>query len=169
VELARELEAAVASLRAALDGFAGVHVEDKGLTASVHFRNAAREDAPLVRHIVESRVGRVFDHLEVHSGKAVFEVRPRAGWGKGDAARWIRDHAGLRDPLPVCMGDDETDEDLFLALPEALSVRVGGPDGTGARYFADDWTGAICLLSEIHAEWERRGVSRAGDRGQTRR
>ena len=35
------------------------------------------------------------------------------------------DHAAGRDALPIFMGDDVTDEDAFMALPEGITVKVG--------------------------------------------
>ena len=40
---------------------------------------------------------------------------------------------GRRDPLCVYFGDDQTDEDAFAALPEAITLKVGVGE-TRAQY-----------------------------------
>jgi trehalose 6-phosphate synthase/phosphatase len=59
------------------------------------------------------------------------EVREAAAHKGTTALRWTVDHPGS---VIVAAGDDETDEDLFAALPaSAWTLRVG-PGGSRARY-----------------------------------
>ena len=126
-EIAKRLESRLDSIR-------GVRVENKALTLSVHYRRAAPQDVPQVDSIVRGALADVDDRFLLSHGKAVIEVRPRVSWNKGAAAVFIRDQAGLRRALPVCVGDDTTDEDLFRAMPDAISIRVGMRSG---RSFAE--------------------------------
>jgi trehalose-phosphatase len=65
-------------------------------------------------------------------------------WNKGAAAQTILGRAFGSEWAPrvavVYLGDDRTDEDAFMALPDpAVTVKVGSPTSlTAARYVAAD-------------------------------
>lgn len=110
------LEAAAAEIEPGLGAFPGAFLEDKGLTLSVHYREAREEDEPRVREIVVRAVGNRAG-LRLTEGKKVLEVRPRVEWDKGRAVEFLLDQ--LRPPpgAPVLyLGDDTTDEDAFRVL-----------------------------------------------------
>ena len=112
----------------------GVIVEPKGLTTSVHFRNVAPEQWDRVAQIV-SHVVATDDDFVLTSGHRIWEVRPRAPWHKGHAVHWVMRQLGDQGRwLVFFLGDDCTDEDAFASLPEGVTVRVGDPSPTNARY-----------------------------------
>lgn len=122
----RALEELLDRLRAALSPFPGVFVEDKGLTASVHYRKMdlgkLSEIAGLFRNIVRDYK----QSFRITQGKKVFEIRPITAWHKGDAVNWILDTMG-DGRTPVYIGDDITDEDAYRALKgRGVSIAVGG-------------------------------------------
>ncbi len=82
----------------------------------------------------------VFDDNPFHitEGPKVLEIRPRVGWDKGMAVRWIQQASGHPNALPVYIGDDTTDEDAFLALPDGITVSVGKGRETSAQYFLEN-------------------------------
>jgi trehalose-6-phosphatase len=51
---------------------------------------------------------------------------------------WIKEALAKREPLSLYVGDDATDEDAFLALPEGLTISVGNARQTSARYYLED-------------------------------
>ena len=118
-----------------LGSYSGAWVENKGLTATIHFRQVD----PNLRYKL------VWDcRQELHSfglnvgmraGKCSLEIHPRVGWDKGRALSFIRDIAGLQDSRCMIFGDDSTDESMFRALPSEITVRVGRAARTQARYF----------------------------------
>lgn len=120
-------------LRVRLNDIPGVEVENKVLSASVHFRRAPAGDLPEIRQAVEDAV--VFNDNPFHitQGRKVLEIRPRVGWDKGRAVRWIQQASGLLDALPLYIGDDSTDEDAFLALPQGMTIKVGQANVGKAR------------------------------------
>lgn len=120
-----------------VDGIPGTLIENKRLTASVHFRQVPEEYHPRVRGAVDSAFAPNVAQFELFSGHSVLEIRPRSVGNKGTAARWLSETLGGPDVPTIFMGDDRTDEDAFLALPEAITVKVGPPAGTAARYFVD--------------------------------
>jgi len=112
----------------------GVEVENKGLAVAVHYRRAASSARVRVLESVRSALRRTGPCFQLRSGRKIYEILPRTGWNKGSAIRWILHRMGNADSLPIYLGDDVTDEDAFAALPEGVTVRVGGATGTLAAY-----------------------------------
>jgi trehalose-phosphatase len=113
---------------------AGVYVEYKGLTTSVHYRQAGQHDVVRVEGAVRGAVARQAGRFRVNAGKKVFEIVPRTNWHKGAAAQWINRRLCLDEQLSIYFGDDTTDEDAFSSLPQAITVAVGEMGSTSARY-----------------------------------
>jgi trehalose 6-phosphate phosphatase len=109
-------------------------VEDKGLTATVHVRQTPTVFQGRVRQIVEECVAAHRLLFHVTTGDMVHEIRPRVNWNKGAALRWIQQRLGMRGTAVVYLGDDDTDEDAFAALPNEITVRVGHSPATLANY-----------------------------------
>lgn len=138
------LERVLEEISEALDPVPGVIVEDKDVTATVHYRNAPPDCHEEVRIAVEGAVDDRPD-LRVTEGKASFELRPDANADKGRAVELFRDnHDGY---LPMYVGDDETDESAFRAvLPEGIGVHVGTRSDTAAKYRVDDPAAVTAML-----------------------
>ena len=96
--------------------------------------------------------------LAVRPGRQVLEVWPQVTWDKGRAAGAILERAFGASwsgrVTVVYIGDDRTDEDAFMALPEpAVTVKVGSPMyGTAARYVARDVDEVARFLQRL-TEW----------------
>jgi trehalose 6-phosphate phosphatase len=111
---------------------AGVSVEDKGVSATVHYRTAPDPEAAR-RSIVEA-IGEPGEGVELRPGRMSVEIRPVGLGDKGAATRQIVERFGLRGA--VVMGDDVTDLDMFDAIAalreagmlRAAIVAVGGTD-----------------------------------------
>lgn len=130
----------------------GVIVENKGVTATVHYRLVADEDVPVVQNAVESLV-ETRDDVRVTTGKAVLELRPAVEWDKGRAVQQLTDELVPSDEtwLSVYVGDDTTDESAFAALPDrGLAVKVGTDPDTRASYRVADPDEVRTLLSWLH-------------------
>lgn len=124
-------------LSAKLSSVPGVMVENKGLTLTVHFRQAEPDAFEEVRRAVHTTLAASDHPFHLTSGNKVFDVRPRVDWDKGHAIYWIKENAGLTAPLTIYIGDDVTDEDAFKVLREDVTVKVGPPDETLAQYFVE--------------------------------
>ncbi len=121
-------------LEAALAGVRGVLVERKGLTATVHYRQVPVDLQGWLEAAVGLTMRRYDSRLSLRPARKAWEVLPRIDWNKGSALLFVlRCLAGER-PLVICAGDDVTDEDMFRAVPEAISIQVGGRSPTAARY-----------------------------------
>jgi trehalose 6-phosphate phosphatase len=147
----RPADPAVRSVVAAFDAFAatrpGVIVEDKGVSAGLHYRgapDAAEAAEDLARRLAE-KTG-----LAVQPGELVFEVKT-PGTDKGTALTAFMAEAPFADGTPVMFGDDLTDEHAFRAAAAlgGFGVLVGPMRETSARYRLDgvpqvlDWLEAV--------------------------
>lgn len=149
-----ELRACARSLASALKGLAGVQVEDKGLTLSVHYRRAQREDAG---ERVRAAVARACEGGAFHvtEGKKVVEIRPAVAWDKGRATAYLLEVVeGARSAsVPALfVGDDRTDEDAFRVLEgrgAGVLVAEAPPAGTAAAAYLRDPSEVASLLEGL--------------------
>jgi trehalose 6-phosphate phosphatase len=100
----------------------GVVVENKDLSASVHYRLV--EDQGITVDLLKQLVRAVSElhELNVTDGKFVLEIRPRSVVNKGTAIHDIALELGLAGV--VYLGDDVTDVDAFRALKTLESTSV---------------------------------------------
>ena len=145
-------------LSAALDSIAGVIVEDKGLSLSVHYRLVKKSEENLVAETFQQVISPSLNEgkVRVSSGKKVWEVRPPIDWHKGKAVAAItREIKALLKPeqlLTIYLGDDTTDEDAFKVIhrPEGWSIFVGGENlSSSAEYFLNSTTEVEKFLSNL--------------------
>jgi trehalose 6-phosphate synthase/phosphatase len=124
-------------LRMYVDRVAGSLFEEKEFSVAWHYRQCDPE-------LGEQRAKELIDDItqftanfdvQVLEGKKVVEVR-NSGINKGSAATQLAHE--LQPDLIIALGDDQTDEDMFRALPSsAVTIRVGGPF-SNARYSLKD-------------------------------
>ncbi|OGC07007.1 trehalose-phosphatase [candidate division WOR-1 bacterium RIFOXYD2_FULL_36_8] len=117
--------------------FYGVEVEDKKLTASLHYRKVAASLQGKVKALATEVLSPHVKNKEivVTYGKKVIELRPPINWNKGHAVLWILKKLKDKKMLPIYIGDDSTDEDSFHALREkGLTFYVGKKRKTLAKY-----------------------------------
>jgi trehalose-phosphatase len=126
----------LAKIRERTAQFPNLLIEDKGVTASIHFRSMAPNLAPIVRRIVKNTIRRNSSAFKLADGKKVLEIRPDLNWNKGTGIQELRRRFYLRgNPLMVYIGDDRTDEDAFRVLGRsAVTIHVGRRKDTQARY-----------------------------------
>lgn len=145
------IEAARQLLSRGLSSFPEIWIEDKGLCLVLHYRrapaSAVRRARPLVRAILK-----VFDDdLRLMNGNKIWEVLSREVKGKGEAVRAVLGELS-GSPLAVYLGDDTTDEAAFAALRVGITVRVGTPRNTRARYYLRDPEEVRQFLERLEAE-----------------
>jgi trehalose-phosphatase len=143
-----ELRHVVMQLELAISDTAGIEIEHKGLSASVHYRRVNADLHEWVRQTVCDVVSksRSFVCLD---GKMVVEVRPRIDWHKGHAVTWILDSVLPSQTLPLYVGDDISDEDAFAVIPNGIAVHVGEPSHTCAAYWVPDLSAVRDFLSNL--------------------
>ena len=129
LELVPDADRWAERLQAFLDGVDWPEVENKRLTAALHYRNVRDEDAPQAAlEVVAARARSA--GFRTRFGRKVLELLPPLDVNKGTAVqRLLADH-GLRRALYA--GDDTTDLDAFAALdPLELGVRVAVASAEG--------------------------------------
>jgi trehalose 6-phosphate phosphatase len=119
-----ELDAEASAWEARLHGFLAEtdwpEIEDKGLSAALHYRNAPDESK--ARAAAKEIASRARDAgFEARFGRKVLEVLPPLAANKGTAVQRLLEQHGLERALYA--GDDTTDLDAFRAL-EALELGV---------------------------------------------
>lgn len=140
------------TLAVRLQSIAGVIVENKTLSISIHFRCVAAHQLQSLRRILEDTVAEGKHRLRLTQGHKVIEIRPLVDWHKGQALRWIQDQLGQREALVLYVGDDETDEDAFYTLQDAITIKVGDPSDTSANYHLespDNVREFLCWLERV--------------------
>ncbi|MBP9865506.1 MAG: trehalose-phosphatase [Candidatus Omnitrophica bacterium] len=123
------------NLKEGFHGIPGILVEDKTYTLSVHYRNLPQKFLPIFREKLKA-MQKKYAHLPLtwKTGKKVWAVHPKIEWDKGAAALYICCH--FPKALPIVIGDDVTDEDMFKALRRnAITIRVGRSRKSLARYY----------------------------------
>lgn len=126
-ELCWELERRFQCIRGAM-------VECKQHTATVHFRQVPSELRSWIRATVAATIRPARHLLYVAPALQALEIRPRIAWNKGSVVRLLLGTMRAGSPALVCAGDDRTDEDMFGILPGEISVKIGAPAQTRARY-----------------------------------
>ncbi len=138
---AGDIEQAYELLQIALAPLKGVFTEHKGLSLTVHYRQAQTATAATVKDTVEKAISGLVQSgvLTVSTGKMAFEIRPRLEWDKGKAISWVI-AAYPPDTLALFFGDDRPDEAGFAAVQDAggLGIFVGAArEATVAVYRVD--------------------------------
>lgn len=146
-------------LRRRLRHVPGAIVEEKGLSASVHYRLTPHPRVEEVRIAVFEEVGRLAPRsVVVRQGKMVLELRPAVAWDKGAAVQWLLrrtyGHDWAASACAIYIGDDRTDEDVFRVMPDpAFTVKVGeAPYTTAARYMVRD-VNEVRQFLDLLAAW----------------
>jgi trehalose 6-phosphate phosphatase len=124
---AEQLAAAVARFRDVV----GLPVEDKRLSLSYHFREAADETAATARLEEVAEQARAAG-LDPRWGRKVLEIRPPVPADKGTAVRALLERSKAARALYA--GDDTTDLDAFAGLADAglehaVRIAVASEEG----------------------------------------
>ncbi len=142
------MEAVRPVLRAAVRRTDGSTLEEKSGSMAFHYRAtepqlSLRRAQELKQTLLAHPLAAAFDVLE---GNRVLEVRQR-GVNKGVVVPTLLEaHPGA---AILAVGDDRTDEDLFMALPaDAVSLHVGSGQ-SAARFHVADVAAVRALLARL--------------------
>lgn len=125
----------------------GVLVEDKGMSAGLHYRQAPQvEDlAVALAQKLCAQTG-----LELQPGALVLELKT-PGSNKGLALERFMQHPPFDQGVPIMIGDDLTDEYGFEAAVKqgGFGILVGSERQTAARYRLDDVSAVLSWLDQL--------------------
>ncbi|MBS3814995.1 MAG: trehalose-phosphatase [Hadesarchaea archaeon] len=135
-------------------GIDGVIIEDKGLTASVHYRLVQESEVQELKQLLEDLLESYQEEglIETMFGKKVLEIRPNLSWDKGKAVLWLLESVGIEDEgFVIYLGDDETDEDAFQVIRNrGIGVLVSEEEMDSlAQYRLQDVKEVNTLLSRL--------------------
>jgi trehalose 6-phosphate phosphatase len=116
-----------AKLEPLVSGHEGLLLERKIGSVALHYRARPELGKLCAEAVAEAVKGA--PELSILPGKMVFEIRPD-GVTKGTAVKAFLAEAPFRGRMPVCAGDDVTDEFAFAAVNEAggLTIKIGEGD-----------------------------------------
>lgn len=125
----------------------GCEIEHKGITATVHYRNADISSPDVIEERVQSIVDDIGARdLQLVPGKEIVEIRPAIDWDKGHAVQQFEEQC-RGECLTIYIGDDTTDEDAFRAIePDGIGIYVGTDSDTTAPYYVPDVEGVTAFL-----------------------
>lgn len=150
---ASEIRAVCEEIERRVGDIEGCLVENKGVTATVHYRQADADAFSEIRTAIRDAIDDVApDALDVSTGKAVVELAPAVPWDKGRAVSLFRDD--VPDTwTTMYLGDDTTDEHAFRAIaPTGVSIHVGSDDETAAVHRTPDPDTVERLLEWLASE-----------------
>jgi trehalose 6-phosphate phosphatase len=138
----------VRRLRRELAPLAGVVIEDKTYSVTVHYRQARNKQR--IKRTVAAAV-RALRGARIIGGNEAVNLVPRGAPDKGEALERAR--RLLVCDTAIYVGDDETDEDAFgAARPERLlAIRIGNARRSRARYRLRDQRQIDQLLQALLA------------------
>ncbi|MDO8479799.1 MAG: trehalose-phosphatase [Candidatus Rokubacteria bacterium] len=154
--LAQELSECLAPLP-------GVEVEIKELGVTVHTRRVDPSAVPVIIAQAEELRRKSASEFKVCQSESTVDLFPDLDWRKGSSALWILEQwvrEGRGQPVVVYLGDDDADEDAYLALREhGYAVHVGRL-AAATPYWVVDRAAAIDLLAQIAFAWSVHSLGR---------
>jgi trehalose 6-phosphate phosphatase len=145
------IEHAVREAQARLGAIRGIWIEDKGLSFSVHHRDADEAAAEAAGAVLGDLLAPWRDHLHILNGSRVWEVLPKEIPGKAAVVEEVLRQRSAPAAV-VYLGDDGTDEMAFSVLSDQITVRVGRDSGTRARYLVRNPKDALRFLARVEKE-----------------
>ena len=129
----------------------GSHIEEKDQGLAWHYRGCEPESAAWQAHELYQHLGEIMadQNLEIMRGNKVLEIRP-SGVSKAKALHTLLQSRAEAPDLMFIAGDDVTDESMFRAFPEALSVLVGTRP-SAAQFRVDSPARFRAFLSDLQS------------------
>jgi len=151
-------ERVLAAFKKFCDSVPNAMIEQKEYAITLHYRNsdksAVKEHKPEL-HTELDKIGADFDTLDVRKGKKSLEARV-AGITKGFIIKEILNTLQRNDvDFVICIGDDVTDEDMFVELAKEKELRnvftctVGKKEKTVSTSYLEKQSEVLDTLSAL--------------------
>lgn len=124
-------------------------VEDKALTATVHYRNVDRIDHYTLIRAVRQCMASYDGLFGMRTGREAIEIHPRVAWDKGTCLRWIKKRLSMESSTSICIGDDPSDESMFEANAGQMNIKVGTSPRSAAGFHVADVYEVAALLAHL--------------------
>ena len=112
-------------LQKIVDRFPGAWLEGKMAGLTVHYREFARAQIPDLQSQIGDAAQPFRDRMRFTDGPKAIEIVPELGWDKGTAVKFILEHLGQDDLLPLYAGDAPNDDAAFEIVAEMGGVCIG--------------------------------------------
>lgn len=132
-------------------------VEEKSVGLVFHYRNSPKDFAryQAIKLYSELEAALAKSPVTIIEGKMNIEIRTIEA-NKGHFCRWYlnRLHEEGLDPVPIAIGDDRTDEDMFSVVQEGgYAVKIGAGT-TIAKYQTSQQSEVYSLIKELVQQLE---------------
>jgi trehalose-phosphatase len=134
-----------------LSSIPGIWIEDKNFSLSVHLLDVSPLGKRRARRKLRSLLLPFQDSLRVIENLRDAEIVPRCISGKGIAVQQFLAKRALCHAFPFYFGDDLSDEPAFKAVYKGISIRVGAPRPTRARYSIRGPAEVFVVLTKLEA------------------
>jgi trehalose-phosphatase len=101
--------------------------------------------------VVRGVLERFNPQIRLHQEKKAWQLLHCAVGDKGSAVRSLLGKRH-RSSLAIYAGDDAADESAFVALPHGITVQVGNPRRTQARFYLRSPGEVLTFLQRLEAE-----------------
>ena len=120
--------------------YPGTLLEFKYSSLAIHYRQLSNKFIIKFNKDVNKiiKLSDPYNNLKILVGKKVIELVPNIDWNKGVFALFILKFLQKKlkhSLLPIYIGDDTTDEDVFKVLPAGLTIRIGYNRYSRAKYY----------------------------------
>lgn len=147
-EARAELEAVCEALTTVARKWEGAWVEDKRLSATLHYRKADPRGHRALRFAARSALANFGARFSLRAGNKALEICPRTNWDKGSALEYVSRELGPFD-VSIAVGDDRTDEAMFRANTGQINVKVGSARPTLAEFHLTDYNETAVFLEHV--------------------
>jgi len=145
------LRRARVQLQQHLRAYPTVWIESKRSSLSVHLLDVPAAIQPHIRRELRAWLKPFRRTLRTVENLRDVEVLPRSIPGKGLAVRRFLAQPAFRLAFPLYFGDDYSDESAFAAVRRGISVHVGKPRPTLARYHVRSPAEVAKALTKLEA------------------
>jgi trehalose 6-phosphate phosphatase len=152
------LRRAGATLKPLLIAYPNLWIENKRSSLSAHLLHVPAEMHTRVRREIRASLQPFRKILHVMGNIRDVEILPRSIPGKGVAVSQFLRKPAHKNSLPFYFGDDFSDESGFGAVHRGVSVHVGRPRPTRARYSLRSPVEVATALTKLEANLS--GVNR---------
>ena len=140
IRIPAKMIAAIDSLRRPLsdlcEKYPGALVENKNLGLALHYRLVSpclasqllKEAKQLITPFQRKQL------LKITESKKTLDIRPALLWNKGTWIKFLQKKIN-KQLLPIYIGDDITDEDVFKILQPGITIKVGINRESKANYY----------------------------------
>lgn len=120
--------------------YKGSLVENKTYSVAFHYRRVIRGKKLELENVLHNRFSKYLQKHRVSliMDKDAYDIKANTGWTKGEVVNGFKKLSLYDMGKIIYIGDSKTDEDSFVKLASGITIKVGSPKGSHAKYFLRD-------------------------------